>query len=100
MQCWLFSHVAAAQARAVRVILIDKCPEEWSGGNNYFTSGAFRTVHGGTNDSRPIANNVTDDLAKLIDLDAYTVEDFRHDINRITSGRALFEKLDQEGKYI
>jgi flavin-dependent dehydrogenase len=37
----------AAQSGAKRVLLIDKCPEEWAGGNSYFTAGEFRTVHDG-----------------------------------------------------
>ena len=36
-----------------RVLLIDKCPEEWAGGNSYFTAGAMRTVHDGLKDVLP-----------------------------------------------
>jgi hypothetical protein len=52
------------------------------------------------NDSPPIVNNGREDLAKLINLDLHTVKDFGHDINRITLGRAISEKLDQEGRYM
>ena len=33
--------VSAAQSKAGKVILIDKCPDDWAGGNSYFTAGAF-----------------------------------------------------------
>lgn len=82
-----------------RVLLIDKCPEDWAGGNSYFTAGAFRTVHGGLKDLLPIINNVDADLAKHIDLDPYTREDFLHDLHRVTDGRfdrALGETLVNE----
>lgn len=82
-----------------RVLLIDKCPEEWAGGNSYFTAGAMRTVHGGLQDVLPIINNVDAKLAKDIDLDPYTREDFLHDMHRVTDGRfdrALGETLIDE----
>ncbi|KAH6652617.1 FAD binding domain-containing protein [Truncatella angustata] len=82
-----------------RVLLIDKCPEEWAGGNSYFTAGAMRTVHGGLKDVLPIINNVDDKLVEEIDLDPYTREDFLHDMHRVTDGRfdrALGEALVDE----
>ncbi|TVY81112.1 Fumarate reductase flavoprotein subunit [Lachnellula suecica] len=75
---------SAAQSGAGRVLLIDKCPEEWVGGNSYFTAGAFRTVHGGLEDVLPLVNNVKEEL---IDLDPYTSRDFLADLRRVTNGR-------------
>ncbi|PVH76439.1 fumarate reductase flavo protein subunit [Cadophora sp. DSE1049] len=77
----------AAEAGVQRVVLIDKCPPEWAGGNSFFTAGAFRTVHNGTSDLLPIVNNVTPSMASLIDLEPYTPADFRTDMDRMTSGR-------------
>jgi len=79
---------AAAQAGCRDIVLIDKCPEDWSGGNSYFTAGAMRTVHHGLDDLLPIVNNVDSDLASKIDLDPYTKEDFGRDMERICSGRS------------
>ncbi|KAH8878961.1 FAD/NAD(P)-binding domain-containing protein [Thozetella sp. PMI_491] len=70
-----------------RVLLVDKCPEDWAGGNSYFTAGAMRTVHGGLKDVLPIVNNVEAALADKIDLDPYTSEDFHADMQRVTRGR-------------
>ncbi|KAI1325323.1 FAD binding domain-containing protein [Xylariaceae sp. FL0255] len=69
------------------VLLVDKCPEEWAGGNTYFTAGAFRTVHQGLADVFPIVNNVDDTLYQSIDLDPYTRDDFLSDLHRVTGGR-------------
>ena len=77
----------AAEAGVNRVVLIDKCPQEWAGGNSFFTAGAFRTVHNGTSDLLPIVNNVTPEMASLIDLEPYKPADFRTDMDRMTSGR-------------
>ncbi|KAK9791320.1 putative FAD binding domain-containing protein [Seiridium cardinale] len=82
-----------------RVLLIDKCPEEWAGGNSYFTAGAMRIVHDGLKDVLPIINNVDGNLARQVDLDPYTREDFLHDMHRVTDGRfdrALGETLVDE----
>jgi precorrin 3B synthase CobZ len=83
--------IAAAQAGARRVLLIDKCPEDWAGGNTYFTAGAYRTVHDGLSDLLPIVNNVDEDLAKRIDLQPYSENDFADDLQRICIGRSNAE---------
>jgi succinate dehydrogenase/fumarate reductase flavoprotein subunit len=99
--------VSAAQSNAGKVILIDKCPEEWAGGNSYFTAGAFRTVHGGLDDVLPLVSNVDEETAKLINLEAYTTEDFLKDMSRITHdrydkelGKALVEESNEAVKWL
>ena len=79
---------AAAEAGAGCVVLIDKCPEDWAGGNSFFTAGAFRTVHSGADDLLPMVNNVNSETSKLIDLEPYTTQDFHKDMDRMTSGRS------------
>jgi len=79
---------AAAEAGARRVVIIEKAPEEWAGGNSYFTAGAFRTVHNGTSDLLPIVNNVDAETAKLIDMEPYTKDDFQKDMDRVCLGRS------------
>lgn len=70
-----------------RVLIIDKCPEAWAGGNSYFTAGAFRTVHNGLPDLLPLVNNVNTDLSEKIDVPPYTAQAFTADINRVTNNR-------------
>lgn len=79
---------AAQSSPASRIILIDKCPESWSGGNSYFTAGAMRTAHTGLADLLPLVNNVDQNLAKIIDLPPYRTTDFEKDIQRICAGRS------------
>ena len=52
--------VASAQAGAKKVIIVDKCPEDWAGGNSYFTAGAMRIVHNGVSDLLSVVNNCDD----------------------------------------
>ena len=70
------------------VLLIDKCPPEWVGGNSYFTAGAYRTVHGGLTDILNIVPNVDPKLAATIDMEPYTHEQFTKDIMRLSNGRS------------
>jgi glycine/D-amino acid oxidase-like deaminating enzyme len=91
--------VAAAQAKAGKVVLIDKCPPEWAGGNSYFTAGAFRVSHRGLPDILPIVSNVDAKTAGAIDLEPYTNIDFLADLDRVTHGqydRALGQILVEQ----
>lgn len=69
------------------IIIIDKCPSTWAGGNSYFTAGAFRAVHNGLPDLLPIVNNVNPETATRIDMAIYSESDFTHDLNRMTNDR-------------
>ncbi|KAH0586371.1 hypothetical protein H2248_007613 [Termitomyces sp. 'cryptogamus'] len=69
--------------------MIDKCPEEWAGGNGYFTAGAHRTVHGGLRDLLSIVKNVpSPEAIERIDMEPYTREHFVGDIMRLGNGRS------------
>ncbi|KAL4862347.1 hypothetical protein BDV12DRAFT_203135 [Aspergillus spectabilis] len=64
----LCSAISAAESGARNVLLIDACPENWAGGNSYFTAGAFRTVHRGLSDVLPLpytAAHFSDDIARI-----------------------------------
>ncbi|KAJ4420321.1 hypothetical protein N0V82_004420 [Gnomoniopsis sp. IMI 355080] len=100
------SHQQNGESRP-RVLLIDKCPESWAGGNSYFTAGAMRTVHAGLSDVLPLVNNVDAQLAGKIDLDPYTKDDFLADMYKVTGGRydrglgqALVEDSNETVKWL
>ncbi|KAI0156794.1 FAD binding domain-containing protein [Xylariaceae sp. FL1272] len=80
--------ISAVESGARQVMIIDAAPEEWAGGNSYFTAGAFRTVHDGLKDILPIVNNVSSEQRDRIDVEPYTDADFASDIKRICLGRA------------
>ncbi|KAK5053939.1 hypothetical protein LTR84_001901 [Exophiala bonariae] len=80
--------VAAKQAGAKSVVLIDKCPESWAGGNSYFTAGAYRTVHHGKADLLSMVNNIDKAKAEKIDIEPYTVNDFAADMKRVCASRS------------
>ncbi|KAF2205411.1 fumarate reductase flavo protein subunit [Delitschia confertaspora ATCC 74209] len=99
--------ISASQSGCKDILLIDKCPSSWIGGNTYFTAGAFRTVHNGLSDLLPIVNNVDEETAQIIDVEAYTVGDFMEDLKRVTGGRCdkelgrvLVEKSNETVKWL
>jgi alkyl hydroperoxide reductase subunit AhpF len=77
------SAALSAAEHGCKVLVVDKCPREWVGGNGYFTAGAHRTVHGGLRDLQSIINNLTPEAADHIDMDPYTAENFKSDIMRL-----------------
>ncbi|KAF2640769.1 flavo protein subunit of succinate dehydrogenase/fumarate reductase [Massarina eburnea CBS 473.64] len=78
---------AAQSSKSLSILLIDACPQDWAGGNTYFTAGAFRTTHAGLSDLLPLVNNVSSSSAQ-IDLDPYTAQHFSDDLKRVTDGRS------------
>ena len=80
--------LSARDGGCSRVLIVDKCPPEWVGGNGFFTAGAHRTVHGGLADLLPLVRNVPPEIADTIDMEPYTAEDFTKDINRLGNDRA------------
>lgn len=83
-----FCAAHAARERAERVLMIEKAPRDQTGGNSYFTAGAFRAAYGTLDDVRPLVPDLTDAQAARIDLPAYAEADFHADLRRLTHGRS------------
>jgi succinate dehydrogenase/fumarate reductase flavoprotein subunit len=85
---------------APRVLILEKSPESWAGGNGYFTAGAYRISHGGLPDILPLVSNVPPELAERVDLAPYEESEFAGDLARVTGGRSevsLGKKVVGEG---
>ncbi|KAL5501688.1 hypothetical protein ACEPAH_8948 [Sanghuangporus vaninii] len=80
--------LAAVQSGCKRVLIVEKAPKEWAGGNGFFTAGAHRTTHEGLRDLFPIVHNVSPEQAALIDMDPYRAENFTQDIMRLSQGKS------------
>jgi tricarballylate dehydrogenase len=68
------------------VVVLERAPEAWRGGNSYFTAGGFRFSYEGLDDIRSVCRDITDDDTKNIDVGNYTAEDYRSDLMRVTEG--------------
>ncbi|PPR05355.1 hypothetical protein CVT24_007969 [Panaeolus cyanescens] len=87
------------------LLIVDKCPEEWVGGNGYFTAGAHRTVHGGLQDLQHLLGTpLSQEQLEKIDVEPYTSDQFKDDINRPGGNRSNKELIqtlvDQSRKAI
>lgn len=81
-----FSAAHAAREQVERVLVLEKAPREWAGGNSYFTAGAIRVPYSTLNELRPILEDMTDQLAAETILPPYTQADFIADMERVTEG--------------
>lgn len=82
-----FCAAHAARERVERVLMLEKAPREWSGGNSYFTAGAVRTTFAELGELRPLLVELSDEQAAITDLPPYPAERFMADMLRVTEGR-------------
>ncbi|MEU5598378.1 FAD-dependent tricarballylate dehydrogenase TcuA [Streptomyces sp. NPDC020298] len=82
-----FCAAQAARQEGARVLVLEKAPRRWAGGNSYFTAGAMRTSHGGLTDLKDLLEPSARDRFARTDLAPYTEDDFLDDMARVTRGR-------------
>ena len=80
-----FTAALAARRAGCDVVVLEKAPEPFRGGNTRFTGGVFRFTYGGLDDLLPIVKD-TDDASDVI-IDPYPAEAFARDLQRVTGGR-------------
>jgi tricarballylate dehydrogenase len=83
----LCAALAAREAAGARVLLLERAPAEWLGGNSYFSAGAIRTPHGGLGELVGLLDDPDDPLLAVTDVEPYSSEAFRADMQRLTHGR-------------
>lgn len=79
--------VAARQAGAQKVLLLEKAPEDEFGGNARFSHTGFRFVHAGAQEMREFLPNLDDATFRALNPLPYTRQDFMNDLDRVTRGR-------------
>ena len=76
----------SAKEQVQRVLVLERAPEEESGGNSRFTAGLMRIVYNGVDDLRPLIELSDDEVART-DFGTYTEEQFFDDMARVTEFR-------------
>jgi tricarballylate dehydrogenase len=76
----------SAKESVKKVLVLERAPEEESGGNSRFTAGLMRIVYNGPDDLRQLIDLSEDELART-DFGTYTEEQFFDDMARVTEYR-------------
>jgi tricarballylate dehydrogenase len=79
--------IAARQAGAQSVVMLEKAPQSESGGNAQFSHVGFRFVHTGAEELRGFFPQVDEGVYRRMQIPAYTRQNFLDDLNRVTQGR-------------
>lgn len=81
------SAAAAAYERGRRVLVLEKAPKEWRGGNSYFTAGGFRFPFDHKSQLHALIPDVGDAEYSQYDIDPYPEDQFYEDLIRVTEGQ-------------
>jgi tricarballylate dehydrogenase len=82
-----FCAALAAAEHGVSVLVLERAPEDESGGNSRFTAGAFRCVYDGVDDLKTLMPDLTEQEISVTDFGTYTEEKFFDDMGRVTEYR-------------
>ena len=69
-----FCAALAAREQGARVLMLERAPEEESGGNSRFTAGAFRCVYDGVDDLKALVPDLTEAEIASTDFGTYTAD--------------------------
>ena len=78
----------AAREQGAGVVVLERAPENESGGNTRFTAGAIRFPYNGVADLRELMPDLTEEEIARTDFGAYTENQFFDDMARVTENRA------------
>ncbi len=82
-----FCAALAAAEQGVSVLVLERAPEDESGGNSRFTAGAIRCVYDGVEDLKVLMPDLSDEEINNTDFGNYTEEKFFDDMGRVTEYR-------------
>jgi tricarballylate dehydrogenase len=74
----------SAREAGARVLVVEKAPEAWRGGNGFFTAGGFRFAFKSFDELRSLIGDLSDQEAGQMEVDPYTEDNFYDDLMRVT----------------
>ena len=77
----------AAREKVQKVLVLERAPEEESGGNSRFTAGLLRVAYSGVEDLKKVMPDLSADEIARTDFGTYTAEQFLDDMARVTEYR-------------
>ena len=82
------SAAISAREGGARVLVLEKAPEYFRGGNTYFTGGIIRCAYEGIEDIKALIPDMTPQEEASVDVGQYTEDAFYADLMRVTQGLA------------
>jgi tricarballylate dehydrogenase len=82
----LCAALSAAES-AKKILVLERAPEDESGGNSRFTAGLFRLAYRGPEDLKTLIPDLSDEEIRNTDFGTYTEEQFLDDMARVTEYR-------------
>ena len=80
------SAAIAAREQTQSVLVVEKAPEYFRGGNTYFTGGIIRFAYNGLDDIKGLIPDMSETEANSIEVGQYTENQFYDDMMRVTHG--------------
>src|SRR5256714_13513647 len=74
----------SAREHGARVLVLEKAPEAWRGGNGFFTAGGFRFAFKSFEELCDLVGDLSDEEKASMEVDPYTEETFYDDLMRVT----------------
>jgi len=74
----------SAREQGARVLVLEKAPETWRGGNSFFTAGGFRFAFKSFEELRELVGDLSDAEAASMEVDPYTEDTYYDDLMRVT----------------
>lgn len=93
--------LAAREAGAERIVMLERAPEAEAGGNSRFTAGSIRFAYDGVEDLRRLMPDLSDEEVAITNFGTYSEDQFFDDMFRVTQYRAdpdLVELLVRRSK--
>ena len=76
----------SARERGASVLVLEKAPEYFRGGNTYFTGGAIRCAYRGLDDVKALIPDMSVGEERALDVGSYTEAQYYDDLMRVTEG--------------
>src|SRR5205823_11920010 len=78
----------SAQEHGARVLVLEKAPETWRGGNGFFTAGGFRFAFKSFDELCQLVGDLSDEEKAVMEVDPYTEDNFYDDLMRVPEDQA------------
>ena len=78
----------SAREQGARVLVLEKAPEAWRGGNGFFTAGGFRFAFKSFEDVCELVGDLSDEEKASMDVPLYSEDTYYDDLMRVTEDLA------------